>query len=403
MQQFKNVDVVSFLEQVMKSNTKHYQSDFDIDKKIFDAALKSEHSRDKYLLWLSRENGTHCLKESEVFIKFTSAYNTWMHWAEPKRDDENFIAFAIHITGEKNGKPIANLYELDYNVHAEMVKQNAVEAEEKIIHFQRGDIHLDLSSPTTIATDVNYGEYIGTEYVPKDLETFLERIKQARTAYETLPEGRIEDYLSSNSNEPFRFVIWSNMNLDYEEGIKLAKENYPDEQEDRLMQRYIEENDEMLETERLNFDIQYNQPIIIIGDLGFWNGRTNGYKDVSSGNIKDCLYSDTDMTEWFLDEKGDLRADAAHHDGTNHYLYRVFKENVTNEQIEDFKEKIYDGSFTKEDIEKYTHRLGDDIAKVYGIKLPTQKKSIKAQLGEHKTNISKTKQPTPNKKKEMEL
>lgn len=402
MQQFKNVDVVSFLEQVMKSNTKHYQSDFDIDKKIFDAALKSENPKDKYLLWLSRENGTHCLKESEVFIKLTSAYNTWMHWAEPKRDDENFIAFAIHITGEKNGRPIANLYEIDYNAHAEMVKQNAVEAEEKIIHFQRGDIHLDLSSPTTIATDVNYGEYLGTEYVPKDLETFLERIKQARTAYETLPEGRIEDYLSSNSNEPFRFVIWSNMNLDYEEGIELAKENYPDESEDRLMQRYIEENDEMLETERLNLDIQYNQPIIIIGDLGFWNGRTNGYKDVSSGNIKDCLYSDTDMTEWFLDEKGDLRADAAHHDGTNHYLYRVFKESVTDEQIEDFKEKIYDGSFTKEDIEKYTHRLGDDIAGVYGVELPDKKKSIKKQLESHKSKIAK-KTPTPNKKKEMDL
>ena len=36
MQQFKNVDVVSFLEQVMKSNTKHHQEDFEIDKKTLD-------------------------------------------------------------------------------------------------------------------------------------------------------------------------------------------------------------------------------------------------------------------------------------------------------------------------------------------------------------------------------
>ena len=189
----------------------------------------------------------------------------------------------------------------------------------------------------------------------------------------------------------------------YEEGIKFARENYPDEPEDRLLQRYIEENDELLEAERIHLDIQYNQPIIIIGDLGLWNGRAHGYKDVPSGNIKDCLYSDTDMTEWFVDEHGDLRAEAAHHDGTNYYLYRVFKENVTDEQMEALKEKIYDGSFTKEDIEKYTHRLGDDIAKVYGIKLPTQKKSIKAQLDEDKKNTSKAKEPTPNKKKEMEL
>ena len=403
MQKFINVDVEYFLEQVMKSNTNHYQSDFDIDKKIFDAALKSKQSRDKYLLWLSRGNGTHCLKETEVLIKFTSAYNTWMHWAEPKRDDEKFVAFAIHITGENNGKPIADLYELDYNTHVELIKQNAVEAVEKIIHFQNGDIHLDLSAPTTIPTDINYGEYVSTEYIPKDSILFEERIRQMRNSYENLPEGKIEEYLSSIGDEPFRFVIWSDLNLDYEEGIEFAKENYPDEPEDKLIQRYIEENQEMLETERINLDIQYNQPIIIIGDLGLWNGRAHGYKDVASGNIKDCLYSDTDMTEWFLDEKGDLRAEAAHHDGTNYYLYRVFKDNVTEDQIEDFKDKIYDGVLTETDIEKYTRRLGDDIAKVYGIKIPNHKKSVKAQLGEHKSQISKIKQPTPNKTKEMDL
>ena len=36
------------------------------------------------------------------------------------------------------------------------------------------------------------------------------------------------------------------------------------------------------------------------------------FRKARIGNIKDCLYSDTDMTEWFIDEKGDLRAEAAH-------------------------------------------------------------------------------------------
>ena len=92
------------------------------------------------------------------------------------------------------------------------------------------------------------------------------------------------------------------------------------------------------------------------------------------------MYSDTDKTEWFIDEHGDLRAEAAHHDGTNYYLYRVFKDSVTEEQIEDFKGKIFDGTYTQDDIDKYTRRLGDDIAKVYGIDLPVQKKSVKKQV-----------------------
>ena len=402
MQQFKNVDVVSFLEQVMKSNTKHHQEDFEIDKKILEKAMDSKSLDDKRWLWLSRENGTHCLKESEVFIKNTPSHSTWVYWAEANRD-EKFVAFAIHIIGKIDGKPLANLYELDYHSHVEAIKKGAVESGMKVFRFTNASIRLpDNGNNDFISPNTKYGEYLGTEHIARDISKHGDRISKMHRVYESLPDGDAEKYLSFLKEEPFRFVIWSNLNLNYEEGIELAKENYPDEPEDRLIQRYIEENDEMLETERLNLDIQYKQPIIIIGDLGLWNGRAHGYKDISSGNIKDCLYSDSDMTEWFLDEKGDLRADAAHHDGTNYYLYRVFKDNATEEQIEDFKYKIYHGTLTEKDIDKYTHRLGDDIAGVYGVELPDKKKSIKKQLESHKSKIAK-KTPTPNKKKEMEL
>lgn len=401
MQQFKNVNLEYFLEQVMKSNTQHHQEDFEIDKKMFKSAMQSDIPDDKYLVWLSRANGTHCLRENDIFIKEATAYYTWQQWAEPKRE-ENIIAFAIHITGSMDGKPIADVYQLDYTAHAEMVKKSALSSNVKVLHFENGDIRLPSTAPTHISSGLNYGEYIRTEYIPENWQRFYDRIFKAHSLYEKLPEGDAEKFLSSMNEKPFHFVLWSNLNLDYEEGIEFARENYPDEPEDRLMQRYIEENDEMLEAERIHLDIQYDQPIIIIGDLGLWNGRAHGYKDISSGNIKDCLYSDTDMTEWYLDEKGDLRAEAAHHDGTNYYLYRVFKDNVTEDQIEDFKDKIYHGTLTEKDIDKYTHRLGDDIAGVYGIELPDMKKSIKKQLENHKSKITKE-TPTPNKKKEMEL
>lgn len=45
-----------------------------------------------------------------------------------------------------------------------------------------------------------------------------------------------------------------------------------------------------------------------------------GYKEIPSGNIRDCLYSDTDYSTWYVDRLGDLRCDAIHHDGTNFYL-----------------------------------------------------------------------------------
>ena len=113
--------------------------------------------------------------------------------------------------------------------------------------------------------------------------------------------------------------------------------------------------------------------IPFIGDLGLWNGRRSGYKMIDSGNIKDCLFSDTDYTEWYVDKYGDLRADAVHHDGTNHYLYRAFKDGVSDTQKENLQYKIYCGKATRADITRVTKRLGDEIAKVYGFPIPKQR------------------------------
>ena len=109
-----------------------------------------------------------------------------------------------------------------------------------------------------------------------------------------------------------RHIIWSNQNLDVDDW----REDYKE---------FLEANYDYLSDERVNLNVQLSQPIIVIGDIGRWNGRVMGYKDIPSGNIRDCLYADTDYTEWYVDKYGDLRADATHHDGTNHYLYRVFK------------------------------------------------------------------------------
>ena len=78
-------------------------------------------------------------------------------------------------------------------------------------------------------------------------------------------------------------------------------------------------------------------------------------------------------TEWYVDKYGDLRADATHHDGTNHYLYRVFKDGVSETQMENLRDKIYHGKATRADITRLTRRLGDEIAAVYGFDIPKQR------------------------------
>lgn len=167
-------------------------------------------------------------------------------------------------------------------------------------------------------------------------------------------------------------LIWSNYDLDFEEWKEWIQTEYPKLSPSEQIQMMYELNDEHLADERINLDIQLNRPILIVGDLGLWNGRRMGYKEIPSGNISDCLYSDTDYSTWFVDKKGDMRCDAVHHDGTNHYLYRVYKDNATDAQIDRLKQKIYDGVATPADIRKVTKRIGDEVAKVYGFELPKE-------------------------------
>ncbi|MBR4744481.1 MAG: hypothetical protein IK082_09870 [Oscillospiraceae bacterium] len=170
--------------------------------------------------------------------------------------------------------------------------------------------------------------------------------------------------------------MWGDIHLDYEDWRQDLEAEYPDLTEDERYALMYKFNSDHLDDERINLNIQMSQPILVIADLGRWNGRFSGYKEIESGNIRDCLYSDTDMTEWFVDHLGDLRADAIHHDGTNHYLYRVYKDEATASQREALKQKIYDDKATRSDITKVTRRLGDDIARVYGFQIPRKSRSV---------------------------
>lgn len=104
--------------------------------------------------------------------------------------------------------------------------------------------------------------------------------------------------------------------------------------------------------------------LIAIADLGRWNGRFGGYKEIK--NLEDVLYSSCDYERVYVDSNGDLRKEESHHDGSNSILYRYWKEGLTEEQKENFMSKIYNGSCTQKDITRYTCKAGLGIANAYG-------------------------------------
>ena len=165
--------------------------------------------------------------------------------------------------------------------------------------------------------------------------------------------------------------------MNYEDWRVDLEAAHPDLSEDQRIALMYEINNDYLDDERANLDVQLSQPILVIGDLGLWYGRRMGYKEIESCNIQDCLYAGRDdmYATWYVDKRGDLCCDAIHHDGTNHYLYRTYKDGVSESQIDQLKEKLYQGTATRADIARITRRLGDDVAKVYGFSIPRQRQT----------------------------
>ena len=93
--------------------------------------------------------------------------------------------------------------------------------------------------------------------------------------------------MSSQAND--RHVIWGDINLNFEDWKDDLTEQYPVLSEDELIQKMHEINAEYLGDERVNLNVQLSQPILVIADIGRWNGRVIGYAEIKSGKICDCL------------------------------------------------------------------------------------------------------------------
>ena len=151
----------------------------------------------------------------------------------------------------------------------------------------------------------------------------------------------------------------------YGKEVKITREEYGNSlSEDAIY-------DECYELERLWFDdVRYELKrvsegeVIAIANLGLWDGRRGAYKVLKS--LEDILYTSCDYEKVYVDSNGDLRKDESHHDGSNSILYRYWKDGLTDEQKENFMDKIYYGKCTQKDITRYTRKAGVGIADAYG-------------------------------------
>lgn len=131
----ENIDVLTFLENVMLKNTHSYREDFQHDIKKLTAAVLVQSEEERSFLWMSRPCGTWCLTERSVFFKESTEYDIWMHY---ENEADTIKAYRVVVTGQDNGRPIGKVYPIDYKSQVQRIKRNAVQTEAITLTFAGG-------------------------------------------------------------------------------------------------------------------------------------------------------------------------------------------------------------------------------------------------------------------------
>lgn len=199
MNKFENVDVLASLQQIMQQNTAFFQNDFDIDRDILTRAAKSKNPEDKIYLWFSRPNGTHCLRERDVFLRGTREHNTFRFYHEQTKD--RVLAYAVVLSGVESAKVKGSIYELDYAAKAELAIQTALRTDNNRLIYERGTRELPKEYRFEATSVRAYGKFLRYEAVPHDPDALRDLLRDESRKREMLKPGSFKEHIGRLSDE----------------------------------------------------------------------------------------------------------------------------------------------------------------------------------------------------------
>ena len=191
---FSDIDMIHFMGRVVQEHTRHYQSDFEIDKKMLRESAGRQDKQDNVFLWLCRTAGTWLLSERNVLLKDTSENNIFNYYAE--QSSGSVLAFAVKVKKAVGDAVIGDIYVLDYPAHYRHIQSVGLSAETVILRYERGERIMKADAVPGACPDMEYGKLMSIRYLPhkqEELEELLWRERQERERYkEGKPDAFIE-------------------------------------------------------------------------------------------------------------------------------------------------------------------------------------------------------------------
>ena len=161
-------------------------------------AAKSELPEDRTLIWFCRECGTHCLRESQAFVRDTREHTTLRFYAE--QSGEDITARIIVPKSVKGKKVMGDVYEVNFRDLAFKVAQDSISPAMTRMAFADGfeqevPFHKSLRQAELLVQE--HGKITSLHVIPVDKEALADLLKQQKYRRERLPEAASEEKLPS--------------------------------------------------------------------------------------------------------------------------------------------------------------------------------------------------------------
>ncbi|WP_257903956.1 hypothetical protein [Schaedlerella arabinosiphila] len=158
-------------------------------------AASEPEDRDKTLLWLSRPYGTHCLKEYEVFLKGSAAYDVWQFFGN--RDHYGILAYAAEITHNDGKKILGNLYELDFGQHSKHVEEKALPMDYVRVVYEHGSRKQPVIKTVSREDDLLFGKYLYSEYMTNESDAHRYILCEEKQNRDRFKQGDFQKHIES--------------------------------------------------------------------------------------------------------------------------------------------------------------------------------------------------------------
>ena len=194
MRKKMDVDIYEELSKLVDTHVKHYKEDFDLDQRLIMQAAKSELPEDRTLIWFCRECGTHCLRESQAFVRDTREHTTLRFYAE--QSGEDITARIIVPKFVKGKKVMGDVYEVNFRDLAFKVAQDSISPAMTRMAFADGfeqevPFHKSLRQAELLVQE--HGKITSLHVIPVDKEALADLLKQQKYRRERMPEAASEE------------------------------------------------------------------------------------------------------------------------------------------------------------------------------------------------------------------